>query len=250
MRRWVGSLLAVIVAACATSAAPTSPNARAATEAPSWPSLRAFPANTEFLSYLDAVAQAQRQATLRQRDGAKQNEPEPCDPSVEDCPEPMRKTRSSVTATRSRKPERRRGEPLLQAPHHHQCADRRRRRGRHRQDDRALPDRAAGRAAVLGRHRRQRRPARACRPRRRLSQRRRRHLVRRNPRAREPHRRHRLQLRRERHRVFGVLAERTRALHARGGVFPVVERLLRHRELRDAAGRRQSRHLHAAVRLR
>ena len=86
MRRLVGSLFAVIVAACATSA-PSAPNARAPAEAPSWPRLARFSSEQEFHSYLDAVAQAQRQAILRQRNGAKQNEPAPCNPSIEECPE-------------------------------------------------------------------------------------------------------------------------------------------------------------------
>src|SRR5512145_1808965 len=89
MRRWVGSLLAVIVAACATSTTPNTDaqNAREAGEAPSWSSLARFSSEEEFLNYLDAVAQAQRQATLRTRSAAKQDEPEPCDPAVEECPQ-------------------------------------------------------------------------------------------------------------------------------------------------------------------
>ena len=89
MRRLVGSLLAVIVAACATSTTPNTnaQTAREASEAPSWSSLARFSSEQEFLNYLDAVAQAQRQAMLRNGSLAKQDEPDPCDPSVEDCPE-------------------------------------------------------------------------------------------------------------------------------------------------------------------
>lgn len=98
MRRWVGSLFAVIVAACATSTA-TAPNQRAPAEAPSWPSLARFASEREFLSYIDAVAEAQRQAAQRQRNGAKQNEPEPCDPAIEECPE-----EESIVVTGARAP--------------------------------------------------------------------------------------------------------------------------------------------------
>ena len=89
MRRWVGSLFAVIVAACATSTTPNADaqNAREAREAPSWSSLARFSSEEEFLNYLDAVAQAQRQAMLRNRSAAKQDEPDPCDPSIEECPQ-------------------------------------------------------------------------------------------------------------------------------------------------------------------
>ncbi len=100
MRRWVGSLVAVIVAACATSTA-APPHARAPAEAPSWPSLARFSSEQEFHSYLDAVAQAQRQAILRQRNGGKQNEPAPCDPAIEECPE-LNADAESVVVTGSR----------------------------------------------------------------------------------------------------------------------------------------------------
>src|SRR5262245_28338854 len=101
MRRWVGSLVAVIVAACATSATPNTEarNARQASEAPSWSSLARFSSEEEFLNYLDAVSQAQRQAALRNNIGAKQDQPDPCDPTIEDCPQPEDNDEIVVTST-------------------------------------------------------------------------------------------------------------------------------------------------------
>lgn len=86
MRQWLCTGLALLLAACATPV----PNARSATEAPSWPSLQRFTNEREFLDYVRATneARAARSAQGRrgQSPGKQSVASEELCPTPEDCP--------------------------------------------------------------------------------------------------------------------------------------------------------------------
>ena len=130
---------------------------------------------------------------------------------------------------------------------HHQRADAAASTKAASSSDRPLSDRAAGWAAVHRRTRARRRsglafaiaPTSIAAPNGR-------HLVRRAADERKPHPGRRLFVSRQASEITVLTINDARQLTRESDVLHFVERLLRHRELRDASGERQSRDLHAA----